>query len=751
MFPRNLSKVFVFLFCLFVVNSSSVFAFDFFSDFQKQQESADKPVEAVADQLEYVKGENKIIGKGNVIVTYLDMRLTCDYAEVFTDTKKVLAKGHVVLYRKGDVLRGEEGEYDFTNNTGHFPGGSFQNYPYYGSGTSMDQISKDKFIVENAVITTCDHVGKVGEPVHYDIKAKKVIVYPNEKIIASNVYLRILDKPVFWLPYIHVPLRDGHAPLHVQPGYSSEDGAYVLTKKRFAISEDIRGAVNVDYRAKRGWGGGVDLDYDFDLLGGGLIKTYIIDDDISPDQKVSNPYSHRVNKTRYRLTWKHKKKIDPHTTLVAEYNNFSDRYLLKDFFEREYEEETDPDTFVTLTHNRDNYGIFFNFEKRINHFVGTIEKLPEIRFNWNNQEIGNSGVFFKNETSFASFHEKFAQSDIDNDVSRFDTFHEVSLPKKIDIFSVKPYMNWRGDWYNKNISGEDNLTRQVVGGGIDINTKFYRIFDIQTNLMNMNINKLRHVLEPNFKYEFVRHRSVLPSELTQIDAIDAIDDKDVIRFGFDNRLQTKRGSGDGQRTVNLVSFNTYLTYAFNTSTTLVNELVEDGSSYVTWDNEVEFRPYPWLLAKGDFAYDFPNKEFSEANLDLEVSKQGLWHAYLQQKFLKTGSKQITLDGSYKINDMWGIGGYIRTEFDEGDLTEEWEIRASRDLHCWFLDFGYNVRNSDIDSSNKEVFVELTLKAFPEYPLKAGNHSSYSRARIGDTVSGANNRVLSDESYEEIRY
>jgi len=62
-----------------------------------------------------------------------------------------------------------------------------------------------------------------------------------------------------------------------------------------------------------------------------------------------------------------------------------------------------------------------------------------------------------------------------------------------------------------------------------------------------------------------------------------------------------------------------------------------------------------------------------------------------------------------------------------------------------------VRNSDIDSANKEFFFELTLKAFPEYPAKAGNHATFSRARMGKTVAGSNETIDEERTSGKIRY
>jgi len=646
-----------------------------FGEDEAVKNDTDLPVEVIADQLEFLKSENKIIGKGNVVVTYDTMKMTADYAEVFSDTKIAKAKGHVILERDADTLKGTEASYNFVDDSGSFSEGQFQNLPYFGKGEQLNQISAKEIEVVNATISSCDYIVDPRHLAHYEVYAKKVTVYPRDKIVAKNVYVKVLDKSVFWIPFIHIPLQDGHAPFSVHPGYSSEDGAYILTSKRYSINENIRGKGHVDWRQKRGWGFGNDIDYNSELIGDGMAKMYIADDKESPDQKNTAPYDNTIENTRYRFSWKHKKNIG-RTSIMAEVNKLSDKYLLKDFFEREYRSEADPETYLNVTHNESNFGFLVNIEKRINNFFTTTERLPEVRFNWNNQEIADSNVYYKNLVSFNHFNRKFAHATKEDiDVSRVDTFHEFSYPKRIKHVSVRPFVNWRGNYYSKNDSGEDNLTRQVIGGGVDVNTKFYKIFDVATDAFGLNINQLRHIFEPSIKYDSVRLRSVYPSELFQIDSVDAIDDKDTIKVGFDNRLQTKRIVGKDESTVNLVSYNTYLTYDFKNET-------EGGSTFLMWENEFEFRPYDWFLAKFEIDYDVPRNQFHSADLDLEIRDPDKWHFYIQNKYLKEGSKQLTLEGMYRLNDLWGVGGYVRYEFDEGDVAEEWEVRASRDLHCW---------------------------------------------------------------------
>ena len=113
-------------------------------------------VETVADSLEYLKNENKVIAKGNVVISHGSEKITADYAEVETDTKKAYAKGHVIIF-KGDaaVAKGEEIHYDFNQHSGTFPQGSLVSPPWHCKGRDLRKVDEDTFAAEDAVFTTC--------------------------------------------------------------------------------------------------------------------------------------------------------------------------------------------------------------------------------------------------------------------------------------------------------------------------------------------------------------------------------------------------------------------------------------------------------------------------------------------------------------------------------------------------------------------------------------------------------------------
>jgi hypothetical protein len=99
--------------------------------------------------------------------------------------------------------------------------------------------------------------------------------------------------------------------------------------------------------------------------------------------------------------------------------------------------------------------------------------------------------------------------------------------------------------------------------------------------------------------------------------------------------------------------------------------------------------------------------------------------------------ELVFDFRWMLNPLWQVGGYIRWD-TTGQEIEEWQVSATRDLHDFIFNFGYNVRSDSISSSNKELFFSFRMKAFPDYTLHGGgSRASFAEPRIGETVAGAN--------------
>lgn len=170
------------------------------------------------------------------------------------------------------------------------------------------------------------------------------------------------------------------------------------------------------------------------------------------------------------------------------------------------------------------------------------------------------------------------------------------------------------------------------------------------------------------------------------------------------------------------------------------------NQFTIFRNELTLRPYEWLQYQAKVDYDFARTYFKTINQDLLIRK-GPWkfvfgyrfshrqYDWYSEQTIPT-SQELVFDTRYALNHLWEVGGYIRWDTKTHQMNE-WQVSAARDLHDFILEFGYNVRDSLIDSSNKGLFFNFRMKAFPTLGLRSGPRATFSEPRIGETVAGAN--------------
>ena len=697
-------------------------------------------VEVVADQLEYSRTKKKMIAQGNAVITYRNTKITSDYAEVDTDDKKAYARGHVFIF-SGDQLasKGEQVYYDFGNHTGRFPDSRVLTEPWYAKGSKVEQVKEGVIKVEDGCVTSCYEEDKPN----YKVRAKHVTIYTGDKMIARNVTLYILDKPVFWLPYILIPLDNTNAPINVTPGYSSYNGSYILTSVGYTINKHLGGKILADWRSEHGVGGGALLGYDFGPYAHGQLTGYLTQDKRAPTNNPQNPYSEREDRVRGRLTWRHRTDFDENTHIIAKYHRASDAHILQDFFHKEDRMESEQHSFVVATHNTEHYGLLFNAQKRMNNFESLVERLPELRADWRNQPFFKPWLFYQTQASYANLHTRYGLLPLprEEDANRFDSVHEWTVPLNWKQIKFTPFVNARGTYYTRKNYSSDDEFRLTPGFGADLRTQLYKTIPVTSDKMGIEINNLRHVFEPSVQLNST-HPTIHADGLTQFDKIDQIDDQDLITFGLENRLQTKRVLNGKMQRVDIVSLNTFLN--FDTQTSEVNR---QPSGFASFTPELVLRPYQWLQYEMRADVDVHNGALQIFNQDLVVrlrrAKFLFGHRFVKDPTAVSSagvidtSNLVLFQIGYQLNKLWKVGGYVRFDARDQDL-EEWQINATRDLGClWSLDFGYNVRQSAIHSSNKEFYFDLRMRNFPEYALRTGSKASFAEPRIGETVAGAN--------------
>jgi len=136
--------------------------------------------------------------------------------------------------------------------------------------------------------------------------------------------------------------------------------------------------------------------------------------------------------------------------LLTTDGKLSDDIILKEYIEKQFDEDPSPSTFLLLTRALPLGTLSFQLEARVNRFTSAVERLPEIRYDISNHELGDTGLFFKSANSYVKLTKKSASpSETRDNTTRIDTDNELSYPMKVGIIEFKPFVGTEQTYYSK--------------------------------------------------------------------------------------------------------------------------------------------------------------------------------------------------------------------------------------------------------------------------------------------------------------
>jgi len=680
------------------------------------------PVVIDGDEVSYLQSEGKIVAKGDVRLKNKDVELFCQEANY--DASKNIANiiGDVKIIRANTVLYGKDVVYDF--NTSDVKMGQIRMFdpPIYGVSKEGSKIGEEKYELKKGYITTCDL-----ENPHYRLVSKKVTIYPGKKVVARNVVLKIGKLPVFYIPYMSQSLKDDSFPFEVVPGKNSEWGYYVLARWRYNLNEENRGKIHFDWYEERGQGYGITHKIESKKFGSALINYYRIKDDLYSLQNrkyLFDQFPQRESKApkyleddRYKAQFSYGWDPNPDLSIRSEFHKFSDEYFMKDFFEREYDIEPHPLSYTLITYSLDHSSLSLLAQKRFNRFWTETEYLPQLEYDFYEQNLGDSKFYFESLNKVGNLNYETANSGNNEASLRAYSHNRLSYVDKLKWLHIKPYVGAYSVFYSRTQWGEEDSPRIAPEAGITLSANLYKIFELDWPWpKEEEIKLMRHVMTPELEYTYMHDSTIPDNNIYQFDTYDNLEREESIVFTLKNKLQAR----NDKKTWDFLYFSPSVEYKIHR---------EGHGSYfdnITADLEV----YPWegFSWTSDAKYDCVIRAFSEINTDLTFSKktkslidgketeQDKYTISLGHRYLRKDSSQGTLGFTYQLTPKLQYRQLIRYEYSTEDFeNQQYSIRA--DLHCWWLDLGLDIDRHDRGGKDLTFWVAFTLKDFPDISVE----------------------------------
>ncbi|TAK92677.1 MAG: LPS-assembly protein LptD [Verrucomicrobia bacterium] len=672
----------------------------------------------------------RITATNGVIASYSNLVLTAESASLDQTSGDITADGGVRIQMEDQLWTGEHIRFNFKTrqmSSDEFRTGKF---PLFAAGAGLTaDTTGHVYTARSSYITTDD----VSEPFQ-KIRCSRLTIVPGKYIEARDAVVYLGDVPVFYFPYYYTRF-DRRNYFWITPGYRTHFGAYLLGNYSWVASEQIEGRVHADYRSLRGFGGGLDTDLHLGRWGESTFKYYYLNDD---DPTASSP-GFTLPADRQRFEFTHLSAPYTNFTVRSTVAWFSDERLQHDFFESEHRRDPQPATFVQLEKLWPNFSLELYAQPRVNEFLETVERLPEVKLTAFRQQLGTLPVYYESESSVGWYHRRFAETNgvltgLDYSAARADTFHQLTAPRTFfGWLNFTPRVGGRLSAYS-DAGGpggtNDEAYRGVFNTGAEISFKASRVWRGATNGW-FDVDGLRHIVEPSVNYVFVPQPHPASSQLPAFDytlpslrlrpieypdfnSIDSIDSQNVLRLGLRNRLQTKRHGA----VQDLLNWELYTDWRLNPDA--------GQTTFADLFSDLKFSPRDWITLESAVRYDLETGHFRLALHELTLSPNDRWSWGLAHWYVRddlSGSPEALGEGNnlfrstlfYRLNENWGFRASHFFEASTGRLEEQF-YTIYRDLRSWTGALTLRVRDNLVGGDDITVALAFSLKAAPKYHL-----------------------------------
>jgi LPS-assembly protein len=536
--------------------------------------AGDQPVTITAD------GDNSYIGDlatadDNVIITYKGDTIYADHAIYDRSTKVVTLTGDVRIYTGDRVYRGDVVTYNLDTKAMTSANFKSLDFPREIWGKDVSTPDQNHYRIHDANFTTSNE----AHP-SFHLEATTMEYRVADEVVMKNVLLYIGDVPVMYFPIFVQSLKDSRPVYQFDIGNSGKFGAFIDNKYNFVLGNNMRGTAELDYREKRGYAGGVDVQYYPTTKSDILLRTYYAQDYLYASPNPNFPRSHGdvdgnsnvfdgvPSENRYAISYQQHLNFSEDFSSIADLNKWSDPWVTRDYFPSEYQQQNQPPNFIEGVEYNPNFTMDLLVMPQANPFFQTTERLPEFGVDAKQQHIFNSPIEYSSTNSVVNFQQRFANTANfeypqaylfnsfphedaydyyhpgtqnyqyntaqQNDYSafRYDTYQELSYAHQFfNFLSLSPRVGGRftyysddnsdiNDTYNNNGQTSDKVTnpkaRLAVDAGLSGDFKLSRTW-LDVKDPNLGIDGIRHVFEPFFDAEYAPSPTVSPNQIRGFD------------------------------------------------------------------------------------------------------------------------------------------------------------------------------------------------------------------------------------------
>ncbi|SDF72739.1 LptA/OstA family protein [Sporolituus thermophilus] len=212
------------------------------------QTQANLPIVIEADKLYFSDLTGDLYAQGNVQVTQGEDKLLAALVQGNTKQGEVWVDGQATFLQPGTELIGRKSRYNYQQHTGSILKASGIIGKDRVKAENIN-ILPDRYILNDSTVTRCPAVVP-----DYHISARKIEIWPGEKMIVYDAKFWIKDKVIFSLPKYQKSLVNKETTTEFpRVGYSSENGFSIAQYLETPVLGEVAAFADLAYYSKRGF------------------------------------------------------------------------------------------------------------------------------------------------------------------------------------------------------------------------------------------------------------------------------------------------------------------------------------------------------------------------------------------------------------------------------------------------------------------------------------------------------------------
>jgi len=436
--------------------------------------------------------------------------------------QKISANGDVLMQFGQYLFVCDSVEYDLVTGTGTIHNGRSVIDPWYLGGRTIQLFADQKFIITEGFITTSEN-----REMDWKIETRCAKIEKRKFLTASDLVFRIFKLPLLVVPELKMDLESiFDNPLQYSYRWGGHQGPRFRVLYEFFSWNNFRSVARLEYRVRRGFGGGIETHYkSSDCRRNAHTINYIARDTSIADPKL---------RTRYRFLGHFHDRLNCDKTHIHLcYDKISDKDMPEDYADDSFIIEEPSNTELAIRHQDCQWTAKFLTRIQVNNFQTVKQDLPSLDFRFRPWNIHQTKIIGDTHFNIA-----YLDYDYANDVMNVSDYNSARLELGQSLYrswnlkglNITPKIAFLSVFYGNSPTSE---SQELVLGtfSVQANSHFYKYF-----------GAYKHVLEPYMNYQYLTFPTSSPVQHYIFDLNDGLYRLNAMRIGINNNLYYKQSS-----------------------------------------------------------------------------------------------------------------------------------------------------------------------------------------------------------------